>query len=376
MLTYTKKWTSCKHTFLILFFLLSIFFSPMVSALQVREEYYENALPLDIYNAIAGSIGPSCEIIDGYRVDDEEGFVFLLLHTLDAYRIYIVKPEGSAWKLSTISEKLPILNNTSPHLYGESSTSFVVEYASFLPTDDENGAYYCYTFERELDNLWALASYTVSTYSKGNHYYAYAASAKPDGITVSLFSDETAEDAQTEEYTFYGKYERQLENILLLQLPDSLQTAALYLNTSNIAMVNNPSVDKRLHLRNSPSKEGTSIGRYNNGTIVTVLEKTNDEWTKVQIGEAEGYMMDIFLSYGNNIASVALPSAKQSIHASAQNSASSLYSRPLPSAEIVTELPDSTAVKVLGVVDDEWSHVMLNCGISGYVKSSSIRSSN
>lgn len=53
--------------------------------------------------------------------------------------------------------------------------------------------------------------------------------------------------------------------------------------------------DGPVNLRKTPSINGTLIAKIPDGTVVTVLEETNDDWAKVQAGTKTGYMMRGFL---------------------------------------------------------------------------------
>ena len=73
-------------------------------------------------------------------------------------------------------------------------------------------------------------------------------------------------------------------------------------------VVNNPNPADRLHLRSVPRTDAASLGKYYNGTPVTVLADDNSGWVKVRIGEdaggAEGYIQKRYLAVGDDCASV------------------------------------------------------------------------
>lgn len=71
-----------------------------------------------------------------------------------------------------------------------------------------------------------------------------------------------------------------------------------YVNVPS-AIVNNPIISDRLHLRQQPSQNARSLGRYYNGTIVTLLDNFDgrNEWTAVQIGSITGYMKSEYLDF-------------------------------------------------------------------------------
>jgi uncharacterized protein YgiM (DUF1202 family) len=57
-----------------------------------------------------------------------------------------------------------------------------------------------------------------------------------------------------------------------------------------VAVVSNASRDTKLNLRVSPSKNSKSLGLYENGTPVRVIE-TDNGWAHVRLGDLEGYML-------------------------------------------------------------------------------------
>lgn len=71
------------------------------------------------------------------------------------------------------------------------------------------------------------------------------------------------------------------------------------------ALVNNPGANEKLNLRQAASKSSKSIGKYGNGTYVTVLSQGNT-WCKVIVDGKAGYMMTEYLKfYGLNASSTA-----------------------------------------------------------------------
>ena len=60
------------------------------------------------------------------------------------------------------------------------------------------------------------------------------------------------------------------------------------------AVVNNPSVEERLNLRENASRASGSLGRFDNGTTVEILEQ-GDTWCRVRIDEKTGYMLAKYL---------------------------------------------------------------------------------
>ena len=73
-------------------------------------------------------------------------------------------------------------------------------------------------------------------------------------------------------------YKRQLQNSELFasnpaQLPNSVEALPAAMDKTGWAVVNNPNPADRLHLRVSPERGATSLGKFYNGTPVQVLEE-------------------------------------------------------------------------------------------------------
>jgi len=86
-------------------------------------------------------------------------------------------------------------------------------------------------------------------------------------------------------------------------LPKMGEEAAARLDTAGWAMVHNPNPRDRLHLRDEPSKNGDSLGKFYNGTPLRVLEEKGD-WVRVRIGlgdTLEGWMMKEYLAFGDQL---------------------------------------------------------------------------
>lgn len=130
--------------------------------------------------------------------------------------------------------------------------------------------------------------------------------------------------------------------------------------TDGWATPNNPNPADRLHLRTEADRGAASLGKYYNGTPLQVLSR-GDEWTKVDVCGATGYMMTKYLAFGEDMAAVAgavpvmqLRTAQAELYVSPQEGASS---------EIVTHDP-----LVIGILGGTWYHVWYpDTGLSGYM---------
>ncbi len=130
-------------------------------------------------------------------------------------------------------------------------------------------------------------------------------------------------------------------------------------SVSTIAYVNNPDPTDRLHLRVRPDASSSSMGKYYNGTQVSVVDDAGGGYVYVCIGALSGYMDASFLS------SSSVPSAKPVLTVSNATGAN-LRSSPSVFSSLEAVLDDKTSVTVLAVREDGWLHVEVG-GISGFV---------
>lgn len=63
------------------------------------------------------------------------------------------------------------------------------------------------------------------------------------------------------------------------------------------AQVHNPISTDRLNLRVEKTENSASLGKYYNGCTVAIVQKGNDGWSRVRIGNLEGYMKNQFLDF-------------------------------------------------------------------------------
>lgn len=164
-----------------------------------------------------------------------------------------------------------------------------------------------------------------------------------------------------------------LEGIDYDAIPRSAAQAAALVDGTRWAVVRNPVPTDRLHLRLSPDRSAASLGRYYNGTPVRLVEREGD-WWRVSVAGVEGYMMARFLSQGEDMKAVA-PQAPEKFDLLDGLPADSLrlYSEPDPSKPYDLVPPSLLAwpdVQFLGIVGDDWYHVQLSDGHSGYVPQS------
>ena len=163
-------------------------------------------------------------------------------------------------------------------------------------------------------------------------------------------------------------------HILVLPAGQSAYTGFIPADTSALSIVSganptvkayisNPDKNDRLHLRQTPSKDGKDLGKYYNGAIGVVLGFSEDgAWVKVDMYGRQGYMLRSCLTLEGEVnhAYYGIPT----IHVTAKNA--SLYEKPAASSK-KKALQQSDALEVLGLIDATWLHVSTG-EVTGFVK--------
>ena len=118
----------------------------------------------------------------------------------------------------------------------------------------------------------------------------------------------------------------------------------------------NPVATDRLHLRRGPRAGADSLGRFYNGTVVTVLG-TENGFFHVRIGTGdgamEGYMSADFLR--DTPVEPALPGAF--VYGTSADGQLALRCQPDASAAAVATLRDGTVCDILGDIGEDWVYV-------------------
>lgn len=135
---------------------------------------------------------------------------------------------------------------------------------------------------------------------------------------------------------------------------------------SEWAVVNNPDPEDRLNLRAEPSRASSSLGKYFNGVMVEVLERTGDGWDHVRVGATEGYMMMEYLADPAKMIVVVEPVLPVATVNNPFADAQGLLEKP-DSADVtlMVTLYNGTEVTVLGLTEQR-AHVQY-CGVTGYI---------
>jgi len=155
-----------------------------------------------------------------------------------------------------------------------------------------------------------------------------------------------------------------------LLYPAGIDNAAETLNTGGYALVNNPDPEDRLHLREEPSRSAASKGKYYNGTPVLIREDLG-EWAKVSVAGVEGYMMKKYLAFGADMLAVEPAFAQLFIKPELAGVELTVYLSPDSESGAAGILYDRGAgreeVTVIGIVGDDWLHVICGYDLAGYM---------
>ena len=122
-----------------------------------------------------------------------------------------------------------------------------------------------------------------------------------------IIMDQHLIHAKDEAHEIYGTFgDHPWSDITLIDwasLPQSYEEAIAALDSTDWAVVNNPSPEDRLHLRASPNQDAASYGKYYNRTPVRIREY-GDDWCAVTVCGLDGYMMTKYLAFGTDMAAV------------------------------------------------------------------------
>lgn len=148
------------------------------------------------------------------------------------------------------------------------------------------------------------------------------------------------------------------------------------MDSSGYAVVCNPDPADRLHLRESPDRSSTSLGKYYNGTPVHVL-KTEDEWVKVEILGRQGWMMKKYLFFGGKNHPLSCDTAAMP-QLQLKGTELRVYTEPVRNSmhRVFGMMPGYHAIddmRIIGILGNEWYHVWFPLTEDGgYVRQSDL----
>ncbi len=130
---------------------------------------------------------------------------------------------------------------------------------------------------------------------------------------------------------------------------------------TGVRYVDGGNADK-VHLRQGPSRDEPSLGLYYSGTSVIVYDEM-DGWSRVIIGETDGWMMSGYLTAG-----YVAQMGPWCIVDNPLSTVTNLHIAPEMDGLIIQRIPNGRALHLLGETSDSWSYVESD-GVKGYVRS-------
>ena len=141
---------------------------------------------------------------------------------------------------------------------------------------------------------------------------------------------------------------------------------AKYLNSADsaISATVRTNTGTGLNLREQPNMNGTIIMAIKNGQSVSVLQKSSP-WSRVKVGNREGYVATKYLNFGSSSGSVSGTAAI--VHNPKSTQGLNLRREPNLDAQVLAYYHNGTKVTILGNVDSKWVKVQVQDGKIGYM---------
>lgn len=141
---------------------------------------------------------------------------------------------------------------------------------------------------------------------------------------------------------------------------------AKYLNSADsaISATVRTNTGTGLNLREQPNMNGTIIMAIKNGQSVSVLQKSSP-WSRVKVGNREGYVATKYLNFGSSSGSVSGTAAV--VHNPKSTQVLNLRREPNLDAQVLAYYHNGTKVTILGNVDSKWVKVQVQDGKIGYM---------
>ena len=141
---------------------------------------------------------------------------------------------------------------------------------------------------------------------------------------------------------------------------------AKYLNSADsaISATVRTNTGTGLNLREQPNMNGTIIMAIKNGQSVSVLQKSSP-WSRVKVGNREGYVATKYLNFGSSSGSVSGTAAV--VHNPKSTQVLNLRREPNLDAQVLAYYHNGTKVTILGNVDSKWVKVQVTDGKIGYM---------
>ena len=215
----------------------------------------------------------------------------------------------------------------------------------------------------------------------GNSIYTFGETANEDWRLVYVQDSENYAvmfngirvDNDTSSPCYYGDVPLwQLSSLDSNTLPQDLDKAIATVNSDRWAVVNNDNPKDRLNLRIKPNPNARSLGKYYNGTPVKVLREL-DGWAQVDVCGVQGYMMAAYLVSGKHLSTNQEAFPHMMLRDSVADAPLPIHVSPSESAEIVGSMHRDqyawASYVIVGIVGNDWYHIMYTDGLCGYVPS-------
>ncbi|HPJ01270.1 MAG TPA: SH3 domain-containing protein [Candidatus Limiplasma sp.] len=288
-------------------------------------------------------------LVQAIAVDD--GYWYILTQEQNGTRsLRIFKAQGDQYGLQAECIGLPEMNGIKP--------SLIAGYASVTLAYSE-ALLYC--FEPDYSGTWRLR------YVQGRSTYLcmrYWLLEQYIGAGRVLYAQNTSPalaDFDPHKY------------------PPELENAQETLNIDGYALVNNENPADRLHLREAPDTDAASKGKYYNGTPVYIQEDLGD-WARVTVAGVDGFMMKHYLAIGQDMFNVLTAFPVQYIKESLAGEPLNIYTAPDTESALAGISYDRGAgrnvIFVIGIVGDDWLHVITLDGIAGYMPAANFSPGN
>ena len=298
------------------------------------DEYFGMTFPRDVLVKAAAQVMPAYTFLNGIASVDQLSF---FMQRTDGKKVFVgCEYEDNSWYLT---ESTPLPDET------------VMGYENF-------------TNSLVIDGLLV----NIFRFAHGRWGVGFIYNDRGSGEDETMFylgpCWASATSVSMGQKVFFGTHAcNDITQIDWTTLPRTLEEAVSRLDRRGWAVVNNPNPADRLHLRRQPGRDAASLGKYYSGTPVQVLEQQGD-WTKVSVfGCAEGWMMTKYLAFGSDMDEV--EPAWPVLFAKGSESYRAEYRQPNQNAPC--DWTNQTQLVVLGILGDEWYHVLFDDGLSCYV---------
>lgn len=148
-----------------------------------------------------------------------------------------------------------------------------------------------------------------------------------------------------------------MKKLLICLLALLLTSGCAAAETHDTVLINSITSD-RVHLRQQATKDSKSLGLYFSGTHALILQE-GEEWSYVMIGTEKGYIH-------NSLLSASPVTSKTRLADIIAKGTLNLRAWPSKHANVMTRLPESLNLFVLGETHDHWSFVKAG-DMYGYV---------